>query len=174
MIRNLLLILTVVFLLFSCNTKKKEDTAFTYIGGEIVNPKGDYIVFYKDEQYLDSVKLDADNHFLYKIKDLKEGLYSFYHKEYQVFYLKPTDSLMLRVNTIDFDESLSFTGIGAERNNFLMDMFLHNEVEIGLMPKLYKLPPLDFEKALDSLKLYRTEIYNDFVINQNLKIHLKK
>ena len=166
MIRNLLLILTVVSLLFSCNSKKKEDTAFTYIGGEIVNPKGDYIVFYKDEQYLDSVKLDADNHFLYKIKDLKEGLYSFYHKEYQVFYLKPTDSLMLRVNTIDFDESLSFTGIGAERNNFLMDMFLHNEVEIGLMPKLYKLPPLDFEKALDSLKLYRTEIYNDFVIKQ--------
>ena len=36
---------------------------------------------------------------------------------------------MFRVNTLDFDESLSFTGIGAERNNFLMEMYLLNEIE---------------------------------------------
>jgi len=167
MFKNLLFIFLFLHLLISCNNKKKEDSSFTYIGGEIVNPKGDFVVFYKDEQFLDSVKLDANNHFIYKIKNLKEGLYSFSHKEFQVFYLKPTDSLMLRVNTIDFDESLSFTGIGAERNNFLMDMFLHNETEISLMPKLYKLSPLEFEKALDSLKTIRTDIFNEFVLKRD-------
>ncbi len=163
MIKKLLLLITVLLLVSSCNNKKKDGNLLTYVGGEIVNPKGDYVVFYKGEQFLDSVKLDENNHFLFKAKDIKPGIYSFSHKEYQVFYLEPADSLMLRVNTLDFDESLSYTGIGAERNNFLMDMFLHNEAEIELMPKLYKLPPLEFEKALDSLKLYRTEIYKDFV-----------
>jgi hypothetical protein len=89
------------------------------------------------------------------------------HKEFQVFYIKPLDSLMLRVNTLDFDESLSFTGDGSERNNFLMDMFLHNEAEIDLMPKLYKRSPLEFEKALDSLKIIRTKFYNEFAIKED-------
>ena len=162
MIKNLLLLFTVFFFLFSCNNKKKDNTTFTYIGGEIINPKGDYVLIYEGDQLLDSIKLDADNHFIYKSTNLKEGLYSFSHDEFQVFYLKPLDSLMLRVNTMDFDESLSFTGDGAERNNFLMEMFLHNEEEIELMPKLYKLPPLEFEKAMDSLKTVRNNIYSDF------------
>ena len=164
MIKNLLLFCTVSFIIFSCKNKEDDAPLFTYVGGEIVNPKGDYVVFYKDEQFLDSIKLDANNHFIYKVENLKPGLYSFSHKEYQVFYLEPSDSLMPRVNTIDFDESLSYTGAGAERNNLLMDMFLHNEEEIELMPKLYKLAPIEFEEKLDSLKNIRSEVYNDYVL----------
>lgn len=167
MIKKLLLLFTVLLLVSSCNNKEKNDTSITYVGGEIVNPKGDYVVFYKGEQFLDSVKLDKNNHFIFKSKNIKPGLYSFSHKEYQVFHLEPSDSLMLRVNTIDFDESLSYTGNGAERNNFLMDMFLHNEEEIEMMPALYKLAPLEFEKAMDSLRLIRTNIYVDFVTKQD-------
>jgi len=164
MIKNLLLIFTVFFTLFSCKNIEDKESNSTWIGGEIVNPVGDYVIFYQGEHIIDSIKLDAQNQFLLKIEDLKPGLYSFSHKEFQVFYLEPTDSLMIRVNTIDFDESLSYTGKGAERNNFLIEMFLHNEAEIELMPRLYKLPPLDFELALDSLKNIRTIIYDDYVL----------
>jgi len=162
MIHKLLLLFFIGISLFSCKNNDTVTSNLTWIGGEIVNPKNDFIVFYKGDQVIDSVKLDVNNHFIYKVENLKEGLYSFRHKEFQVFYLKPLDSLMLRVNTIEFDESLSFTGKGANRNNFLMDMFLLNEAEINLMPKLYKLPPLDFEKALDSLKQIRKESYQEF------------
>ncbi|MBT3872702.1 MAG: hypothetical protein HOF75_08760, partial [Flavobacteriaceae bacterium] len=117
----------ICLIIISCKNKEDGVPLFTYVGGEIINPKEDYVIFYKDEQFLDSVKLDANNNFIYKAKNIKQGLYSFSHKEYQVFYLKPSDSLMLRVNTLTFDESLSYTGVGAERNNFLMEMFLHNE-----------------------------------------------
>jgi hypothetical protein len=167
MIKNLLLLCIVSIIIFSCKNKEDDAPFFTYVGGEIVNPKGDYVLFYKDEQFLDSVKLDANNYFIYKAENIKSGLYSFSHKEYQVFYLEPSDSLMLRVNTLDFDESLSYTGVGAERNNFLMEMFLHNEKEIELMPKLYKLAPLSFEEKLDSLKNIRYLIYNEFVLKND-------
>ncbi len=164
MIKKLLLIFTLVFTLFSCKNSDNEFPNTTWIGGEIVNPVGDYVIFYQGGYVIDSLKLDDQNHFLYKVENLKAGLYSFSHKEFQVFYLEPSDSLMIRVNTIDFDESLSFTGTGAERNTFLIEMFLLNEAEIELMPKLYKLPPLDFELALDSLKTIRTIIYDDYVV----------
>ncbi len=167
MVKNLLLLFSILLLVSSCKNNKNTKEKYTYIGGEIVNPKGDYVIFYKGEQFLDSVKLDANNHFIFKAKDLKPGLYSFMHKEFQVIYIKPLDSLMLRVNTIDFDESLSYTGTGAYRNNFLMDMFLYNEAEIDLMPKLYKLSPIEFEKALDSLKNIRTGVYNEFKEKHN-------
>jgi hypothetical protein len=167
MIKNLLLLCIVSIIIFSCKNKEDGAPLFTYIGGEIVNPKGDYVIFYKDEQFLDSVQLDANNYFIYKAENIKQGIYSFSHKEYQVFYLKPSDSLMLRVNTLDFDESLSYTGVGAERNNFLMEMFLHNEEEIELMPKLYKLAPMSFEEKLDSLKNIRSLIYKEFVLKND-------
>ena len=164
MIKYLLLIFTIIFTLSSCKNNEDKESNSTWIGGEIVNPVGDYVIFYQGQHIIDSIKLDDQNHFLVKVEDLKPGLYSFSHKEFQVIYLEPSDSLMIRVNTIDFDESLSYTGKGAERNNFLIEMFLLNEAEIELMPKLYKLPPLDFEKALDSLKNIRTTIYDGYVL----------
>jgi hypothetical protein len=166
MIKELLLIF-VAFLLLSCNNSEKITSNVTWIGGEIVNPKGDYVYFYKNEQFLDSVALDDRNFFLYQAEDLSEGLYSFHHKEFQVIYLEPGDSLMLRVNTIDFDESLSYTGVGAERNNFLIEMFLLNEKEIELMPKYYRLNPTEFEKKLDSLKGIRFSLLEEFILSNN-------
>ncbi len=166
MIKKLLLVFGALSMI-SCNNSEKLSSNITWIGGEIVNPKGEYVYFYKDEQFLDSVQLDDRNFFIYKAEDLKEGLYSFHHKEFQVMYLEPGDSLMLRVNTIDFDESLSYTGIGAERNNFLIEMFLQNEKEIELMPNFYRLPPVDFEKKLDSLKGIRSSLLEEFILSNN-------
>lgn len=164
MIKKLLLTFTAITIISSCVSTKEEEKNIAWIGGEIVNPVEDYVYFYQGEQIIDSVALNENNKFILKMEDLEPGLYSFTHKEFQVFYLEPNDSLMLRVNTIDFDESLSYTGIGADKNNFLIEMFLINEAEIELMPKFYKLPPLEFENAIDSLKEIRTSIYEDYVL----------
>ena len=59
---------------------------------------------------------------------------------------------MLRVNTVDFDESLTFSGTGAARNNLLIDMFLINEAEDQQMPPMYLLTPNNFEAKIDSFK----------------------
>ena len=163
MIKQLLLICTLFYFILSCNNWEDKQSLMTYVGGEIVNPKGDYVYFLKDDQLLDSVPLDNNNKFLFETKNIEAGLYTFSHVEFQVFYLNPGDSLMLRVNTLDFDESLSFTGMGSKSNNLLMDLFLLNEEEIELMPSYYKLSPIHFEKKLDSLKNIRLKIYSEFL-----------
>ncbi len=168
---NKFLLIPVLVFFLACNTadKKKENTV--WIGGQIINPTGNFVRIYKGEKLIDSIALDEHNFFIYKNDTLPEGLYTFTHKEFQVFYLKPGDSLMLRVNTLEFDESLTYTGKGAERNNLLMELFLINEEENKLMPAYYMLSPQDFNNKLDSLKNIRKHIYS--LYNQNLKFDSK-
>ena len=82
--------------------------------------------------FVDSLKLDDKNRFLTKLDNHKNGLYKFYHnREYQYINLEKGDSLLLRLNTFAFDESLFFTGKGAEKNNFYIELFLLNEKSLG-------------------------------------------
>lgn len=147
----------------SCNNAKDNAAENTWIGGQIINPKLGYVMILKDRTPIDSIKLDNDNHFLVNPSCIKPGLYSFKHNEFQLIYLEPGDSLMLRVNTVDFDESIAFTGKGAERNNLLMELFLSNERELQLIPSYYNLSPKEFQHKIDSLKNIRQNIYDDFI-----------
>ncbi|OAB78560.1 hypothetical protein ULVI_08190 [Cochleicola gelatinilyticus] len=139
-----------------------------WIGGEIIAPKSDYIILKKDNQTIDTILLERDNTFLYKADTLSEGLYTFHHNEYQIMHLTPGDSLLLRVNTYEFDESLTYSGRGAEKNNFLMDLYLFNEKVNRDMPKLYQLPPREFERELDSIQLIKTTMLKRFKSNHTI------
>ncbi|MFC7357497.1 TlpA family protein disulfide reductase [Jejudonia soesokkakensis] len=156
-----LLIFLIPFVLFSCNTKE-ETSNDSWIGGQIVNPKSDYVVILKEGVLLDTVSLDHNNFFMYHPENSEKGLYTIKHNEYQVFYLEPGDSLMLRVNTMDFDESISFTGTGAEKNNLLIDLFLRNEEDTEMMGDIYQLPPSQFLKKIDSLQRIRKKMVAGF------------
>ncbi len=74
---------------------------------------------------------------------------------------------MLRVNTVEFDESLSFTGEGADKNNFMMEMFLLNEQENELMPQFYLFSPSEFETKMDSFAKHRSSLYEAFVTKKS-------
>ena len=71
---------------------------------------------------------------MHKFDSLTPGLYTFkHHPEYQYVYFDKNDSLMLRVNTFDFDNSIVYCGRGDEKNNFLMELFLKNDADRSLM-----------------------------------------
>ncbi len=158
------LFLSLTFLVFySCDFDKSQDEKGAWIGGEIINPNSKHVILSKNEKIIDTISLDQNNRFLYYIDNVEKGLYNFIHNEYQMVYLEPGDSLMLRLNTIEFDESLAFTGKGAERNNFLINMFIHNELENQRMRPFYQLPVEEFLTKLDSMKNLRLENLERFI-----------
>ena len=109
------LVLIIAVILTSCADKKENN--HTYFGGKIINPKSDYVLLYKTNKLLDSIKLTQKNTFMCKLKNIKPGLYFFKHGvEHQYVYLEPKDSLLIRLNTWGFDESLVFSGTSAEKN----------------------------------------------------------
>ena len=133
-----------------------------YFSGEIVNPTSDYVVLYKDDIAIDSARLDDENRFILKLDNIKEGLHNFKHApEYQYVYLEKGDSLAIRLNTSDFDESLVFAGKGSEINNFLLEMFLTNEEEQSLINSFYSLKPSDFSFKIDSLRQNKIKLLNE-------------
>ena len=160
--------------LFSCKDKDSSSIETTWIGGQIVNPKVDYVIFAQGEYILDTVKLDSNNFFLYHTDKMKKGLYILRHNETQVFYINPGDSLLLHVNTLDFDESLAYSGRGAEKNNLLMDLYLKNDSENKLLPQWYTLSPKEFTKKIDSLEKRKIKKYDDFISKNKVDEEFKK
>lgn len=148
---RLILGLTVLSTLASCSDSSQTNSTI-YFGGEIVNPTSDYVVLYHNDTYVDSVKLDDRNHFAFKFDNIEEGLYHFDHApELQYVYLSEGDSLLARLNTVEFDESLVYSGKGSDINNFLMEIFLRNENEEAVVKGFYGLDPKAFSQKIDSL-----------------------
>jgi hypothetical protein len=139
-------------LLVSCQNKE-ENTKGVYFAGEIVNPTDRQVVLFKGEKAIDSIELDENNRFEFSLDSVQEGLHHFYHHpELQYVYLENGDSLQARLNTVDFDESLVFSGKGEEINNLLLEIFLDTELEEDLVYSFYELEPAVFSLKIDSLK----------------------
>ncbi|KAA1243420.1 hypothetical protein [Aquimarina sp. RZ0] len=164
------------FCFCGCESTQKIERTDTYFGGEIINPNTDYIILSRGNNYGDTIYLDKQNRFVYKVEDLEEGLYSFRHKpENQLVLLEKGDSILIRLNTLDFDESLVFTGDGARKNNFLIDMFLQNEMEReDLQKRDFRLPPVQFKLKQDSLLNLRSERYNRLIHKYDISELSKK
>lgn len=152
-----LLSLLIIAILFNCkNDSNKAVDNYAYLGGEIINPNSDFIVILKAETVIDTVKLDNRNRFLYKINNLQQGLYTFYHAgEIQMVLLEPKDSLLFRLNTMEFDESLVYTGVGDTKNNYLINEFIENEIQEKKILKYCQLKPEIYQTRIDSLKEFK-------------------
>ncbi|MFT4830900.1 MAG: hypothetical protein ACI815_000538 [Psychroserpens sp.] len=158
------------FILVGCQVDKKSAQS-AFFSGEIVNPTNNYVVLYKDEVVIDSALLDENNRFTLKLDLVDEGLYHFdHHPELQYVYLEKGDSLMIRLNTSDFDESLVFSGTGEGINNFLLEMFLTYEEEEPIINNYYELEPEAFNKKIDSFRQSKfqllKELQNDIPLTE--------
>ncbi len=147
------LVILVTLSLLGCNTTNNNSCGYAFVGGEIVNPINDHLVLYDNIAPIDTLYLDDDNRFSFEIESLNPGLHSLVHGgEYQVILLEANDSLMLRLNTLDFDESLVFTGVGAKKNNYLINLSNTLESESQQVYKFSKSKPDVFLTSIDSLK----------------------
>ncbi len=129
----------------------KGDEDAVYFGGEIINPNSKEVYLCKDNDIIDTIPLDKNNRFLKKYDTLIPGMYTFRHDpEYQYIYFEKGDSLMIRLNTLEFDNSLAFCGRGDEKNNFLIELFLKNEEEKNSSFDIYDYDLKKFEEKIDN------------------------
>lgn len=156
--------ISILLTLFSCNNKEKD---VVYFGGKIINPKSKYVILKNANKVIDTLILDKNNHFLKKFDSISEGLYTFFHDvEFQYVYIEPNDSIIIHLNTWDFDKSLVFSGKGSKKNEFLLDIFLHDEHIISeINPYLSEEEPI-FQTKIDSLLDDRKMLYQEFLNNE--------
>jgi hypothetical protein len=152
MIKSFTLSLFILTALVGCQNSSKDSKigkTDAFLGGQIVNPKVNHVVLLKNNSLIDTIYLDDKGRFEYIVKDVKPDIYNFKHfTEQQLLYLEPKDSLLLRLNTYEFDESLSFSGIGDKKNNFLIDIFLINETSDSKLISELEVGPKIFEQQI--------------------------
>ena len=157
-----LILVSIASIFVGCSFQSAQTD--TYFGGKILNPKSKYVVLYSMEKVIDTLFLEKDNTFLGNLQIANEGLYYFTHgNENQYIYLEPKDSLMLRLNTWYFDESIVFAGKGAERNNMLIDCFLEDEKDNRMFYKLNLLEPKEFQVKADSLLDMKLKTFDEYI-----------
>lgn len=170
MIKNFTNFSILIVLILAIGCKKADHKIETYFGGKIIHPKSNHIILFLDDRVIDTLFLDAQNNFFTKLDITTGNLFYFTHGyENQYVYLQPKDSLLLRLNTWDFDESLVFSGKGAERNNMLIDSFLDEESEENQRYDFNKLSSDKFKEKIDSIIENRLLLFNEFVTNHPLE-----
>ncbi|MDN3593403.1 TlpA family protein disulfide reductase [Zunongwangia endophytica] len=161
-------IISTVFL-FVCCKNDSANNGNIYIGGKIVNPNTNYVIISKDQEPIDTIQLNEDNQFGKYLPKLDAGIYTFQHNpENQVVYLEPGDSIIVWVNTYDFDQSLNFSGRGSKESSFLLDLFLRNRANNNLVLDYYKIKPKAFKKISDSIHKTRMAEFNKNVEGHDL------
>ena len=155
-----LYILSIISLILCSCQKDPAANASTSVGGEIVNSNTPYLTLERNGKLVDSISIEEDGTFTYNFEEdnFEPGLYTFRHNpEGQVFFIEEGDSLLFRVNTKEFDESLMFTGDKSAENNFLMEMYLLNEKDNDVILSYYKTSPEKFIAKTGSIKAKRKE-----------------
>lgn len=168
-VKNKIFLIFTTFLLtilFFSGCKKNSNHKRSYFGGKIINPKSNNVILFKNDIALDTFYLNSNDTFLSEIPYITEDLYHFKHgNEHQYVYLEPQDSLLIRLSTWDFDESLVFSGNGAEKNNLLIDCFLESEKDKKLFYSFYDLNPSNFRIKVDSTEKIKLDRYDDYIAN---------
>ncbi len=107
------------------------------LSGNITNPTGDKVFIFERKiennrmtiKYLDSTTLSADGAFVLKTTvDKTTKLVFSDDNESMELLLSPNDNMGLTLNTKYFDETMRYTGVGAEKNNAIVALYLIEEV----------------------------------------------
>ena len=167
---KLIILAIILFFSNSCNYKNSTDNFF--LGGEIINPSSNYVNFYYNNIKIDSIELNSENKFFKNLENIQPGVYRIEHiPENQYIIIENGDSLWIRVNVEDFKESLSFSGRGSSKNNFLVDMSNLNDYENEFLSQIYNQGSYDYKIVIDSLmdeKKDIWELFNKSVNQRNL------
>ena len=144
-----LLILLLAISIVGCKQEPKVDYAL--FSGKIENANADKLTV-KGFEFEKEISINNDGTFADTLRLTEAGFYSFsVGRESSSIYLKNGDALSLTLNTLMFDESVKYTGVGSVENNYLASKYMNNETMMGESPVFYSLDESAFKNKLDEI-----------------------
>ena len=157
-----------------CQTNHKEKKA-VFVGGNIINPSNNYVILYDTQNNIDTLYLNDKNRFSHYFTTFKPGIHSFVHGgKHQSILLEENDSIMIHINTLDFDESIVYNGIGAKKNNYLINLLLKLEKEDYNTNLSFSQSPEDYQRSVETYISKNSDDLESFLkINPNSELFEK-
>lgn len=155
-----------IFLLFlgslvftACKNEPKID--YVLIAGQIENPSGETAIIYKGREKVSEMILEANGSFSDTLR-VEPGYYTFAHgRENAAVYLAPGYDLNLTLNTTEFDESIRYTGVGSEGNNYLAAKYLTDERMSGNVSDVFAMEEAAFSEKVNAIRDAKFKLLED-------------
>ena len=155
-----ILLLTLAFAIIAC---KEEPKDYVTLSGKITDKSSDSIVV-RSRTYSKTIQVKSDGTFKDTLK-VEAGVYNLYDgNESTSIFLKNGFDINLTLDTKQFDESITYSGFGAEHSNFLAKQSLMQEKLLDL-EVLGKLNMKGLEEKLAEVKISLSEFY---LANKNI------
>ncbi|OYX25288.1 MAG: thioredoxin [Flavobacteriales bacterium 32-35-8] len=155
--KNLLILVGILTLLISCKEEPKDYVTFS---GQITNKNSDSLVIRsRYSPYSKTIRVKDDGTFSDTLK-VETGIYNLYDgNESTNLFLKNGFELTLTFNTAEFDESITYSGNGAEHSNFIAKEYLLQEKLLNL-DELIDLDSAQMENRFLEIKNELLTYYN--------------
>ncbi|MEZ4855842.1 MAG: TlpA disulfide reductase family protein [Gelidibacter sp.] len=151
--KQLLLLLCAISIV-ACKQEPKNYVTFS---GKIINKNSDSIVL-RTRTFSKTIHVNNDGTFKDTLK-VEPGVYNLYDgTESTSVFLKNGFDINLNMDAKQFDESIKFSGIGAEDNNFLAEKALLEEKLLD-QDKLSSLTSDGLNSEMDHIKTQLNEFY---------------
>jgi thiol-disulfide isomerase/thioredoxin len=170
--RRLIISLSIILVIIGCNKHEEKEKGKTIIvTGIITNPIVSE-VFVKNKEILEKSIIDTNGVFKIKFFLDKPAFFSFHEDENAPLFLSPGDSIYITLNTDQFDETLSFSGIGSEINNYLIKKYLvFEELFYNHERDIFSLGSIEYVKRIDSIFNILEGNFDHFISGNNKKIN---
>lgn len=151
-----LLLTGLVLTMLACEEEKPK-IDYALLSGKIENPAGESLAIFKGNNLVKKLVVNKDGTFTDTLK-IEDGYYKFNHgNERSSMYLTQGDDLTLSLNTKTFDESIKYTGIGAENSNFLASKLLAEEKLDLNYTKIFAMEENEFLSMMNEVKSSKLE-----------------
>lgn len=149
-------------LLTSCKEETKDYVTFS---GKITNKNSDLLIIRSsDSPYSKTIAVNEDGTFSDTLK-VEPGIYNLYDgNESTNLFLKNGFDLTLTLDTDEFDETITYSGRGAEHSNFIVKEYLLQEKLLNL-DELVDLDAAQMENRFSEIKNELLSYYNS---NKNI------
>jgi len=122
--KKLIYVLSLALVVLACKEEAPKD--YVTLSGTITNPNSDSLIV-AQRSILKTIKVAEDGTFSDTLKVADGSYILFDGAEQASVYLKNGFDLKISVDAKEFDETLTYTGNGAEPNNYLVSKGLLQE-----------------------------------------------
>jgi len=174
--KSLILIAVLAVILISCGQNKKPvNKNLVIVAGQITNPNKDSVWLRIEpsigRDYISyGDKLNENGSFNIHFETNKAIPVTFYDgKETTQMFVNPDDSIYLTLNTKEFDETIKYSGKGADKNNYLSQKYLKfdDNPEYNLWTLIDSLSPKQYKSVVDKKKAEWKKMFSEFTSKHN-------
>ena len=145
--KKIAIIVSSVLLVLSCKPEAPKD--YVTLSGTIQNQNSDSLMVL-GRGFQKKINVNTDGTFSDTLKVKTGGYGLFDGKEQTTIYLKNGFDLKINLNTAEFDETLTFTGMGSNENNYLAAVALLQE-KVFEDESIFELEKPKFEEKVDDI-----------------------